>query len=397
MNPNKEEALDKEALWTKIREVVQNPLPEIQRWKTRTGGKVFGCLSCMPYFVPEEILHAAGGLPVGVWGGAIAISEADARFQTFSCSMARSSLEMGLKGAFNVCDGMVFPSTCDAFQNLSEVWRRSPITPSTCFDIVMPRQSDRASAVAFMDMVLTRFRKEVETFTGRNITDESLHQSIKVYNEERRLLRTIDHLRADDPHLISGKDMMELVLSSTFVPKQEHVVLLRGLIDVAKERSSGKKKGAPPFRIFLAGVMPRPVEVLEILEGAGARIVGDRLGMGSLYYSLNIQEKGNPVKALAEGYLTYPPCSTIHKDPASRAEDIIEQAKSSHAHGVVMLGMKFCEPEFFDYPDLKQRLEHAGLPALVLETELGMSATGPVRTRIEAFLETLKANMEERG
>jgi benzoyl-CoA reductase/2-hydroxyglutaryl-CoA dehydratase subunit BcrC/BadD/HgdB len=136
---------------------------------------------------------------------------------------------------------------------------------------------------------------------------------------------------------------------------------------------------------------------MQVLEHVGARIVGDRLGMGSLYYSLEIPENGDPIKALAEGYLKYPFCSTIHKDTSSRAEDLIEQAHHTHAHGVVLLGMKFCEPEFFDYPDLKERLEKAGIPVLVLETELGMSAIGPVRTRIEAFLETLRANMEERG
>ena len=389
--------MDVGAIRQRIREVLQNPVPEQRRWKEKTGGKVVGCLSCMPYFVPEEILHAAGVLPVGIWGGEVPLSQADARLQTFACTMVRSSLEMGFKGIFDVCDAIVFPSTCDAFQNLSEVWTRSPISPSIGIDVVMPRQTDRASAVSYLETILRRFLLQVEKLTGKTILDGALASSIKLYNVERRLLTALDHLRAESPYLVSGRDMTELVLSATFMPKQEHSELLRGLIEGIKEGTRDKKKGDSAVRIFLAGVMPRPVEVLDILENAGARIVGDRLGMGSLYYNLEVPEHGDPIKALAQGYLTYPPCSTIHKAAGSRADDLIAQVNRTHAHAVVILGMKFCEPEFFDYPDLRERLEHAGIPTLVVETELGMSSMGPVKTRIEAFLETLRAHREARG
>ena len=60
----------------------------------------------------------------------------------------------------------------------------------------------------------------------------------------------------------------------------------------------------------------------------------------------------------------------------------------------MILVTKFCEPEFFDYPQLKEDLEAQGVPSVLLETELGMTAAGSVRTRLEAFVETLK---EKRG
>ena len=56
----------------------------------------------------------------------------------------------------------------------------------------------------------------------------------------------------------------------------------------------------------------------------------------------------------------------------------------------MILATKFCEPEFFDVPRLKEDLEEAGIPCMLLETELGMASPGAIRTRVEAFVETLK-------
>jgi len=131
-----------------IEEVVRNPLKPIARWKERTGGKLMGCLACMPPFAPEELIHAAGMLPVGLWGAEIPVRRADAKLQSFACSVARTSLEMGLSEALSVCDGFLFPSTCDAFQNLSEVWKAT--TDKPCFKVTFPKQTARKAARSYL-------------------------------------------------------------------------------------------------------------------------------------------------------------------------------------------------------------------------------------------------------
>ena len=115
--------MDREAALDRFAEVVQDPVTAVGRWKDSCQGKVVGCLSCMPPFGPEELIHAAGMLPVGIWGAELPVSLADARMHSFSCSVARTSLEMFLRGSLEMCDGFLFPLTCDAFQNLSETWK----------------------------------------------------------------------------------------------------------------------------------------------------------------------------------------------------------------------------------------------------------------------------------
>ncbi len=354
-------------------------------------------MSCMPYFAPEEIIHAAGALPVGVWGAEIPISEADARLQTFACTMARSSCEMGIRGMLRVCDAVVFPSTCDAFQNLSEIWKALPLMPSTVVNIDMPRQIDRTSALQYALDSVQHFTRRMEHVTGSTISSDALVRSIDIYNEHRRILRTIDNLRKSVPDLIPAENMLSLVLASTFMPKEEHSALARHILESLRAYCPTHQdtREDPSIRIFLTGVMPRPTALLHVLERAGVQVVGDRLGLGSLYYDLEIPKDDDPLRALARGYLSYPPCSTIHRPGASRAQDLIDRIHESRVQGVIIFGMKFCEPEFFDYPDLEASLEKAGIPVLVLETDLGMGDIGPAQTRIEAFLETMRVRTAE--
>ncbi len=213
-----------------IEEAVRNPLKPIVRWKERSGAKVVGCLACMPPFVPEELIHAAGMLPVGLWGAEIPVRLADAKLQSFACSVARTSLEMGLSEAVSVCDGFLFPSTCDAFQNLSEVWKAT--TEKPCFKVTFPKQASGEAARRYLQRELELLEAELEAFSGASIEDQGLRNSIQLYNESRRLMRDLDRMRAGNPNFLSTRQMTEVVLASSFLPREEHLRSPQGLARV---------------------------------------------------------------------------------------------------------------------------------------------------------------------
>lgn len=390
------QAMTREEALAEIGRIAGNPLGAVRRWKEETGGKVLGCLSCMPFFCPEELAHAAGFHPVGIWGAETAVSLADARLQSFACSIARTSLEMALRGWLHVCDGFLFPSTCDAFQNLAEVWKES--VPVPCFEAVFPRQTSRSSAEVFLRSRLEKLKDELESLARAAIDGEAIGRSCALYNENRRLLREMDRLRSLDPAFLSGRQMAEIVLAASFAPREACTKWFRALL----EAGTGKRDRAPfptgqaygRLRIFLGGVMPRPLSLLDFLEEQGAWIVGDDMGMGRLFYSLDLPEGDVSLDALARAYLGQPVCSTIHDPTWERAGTFLSRVRETGARAVVLFIPKFCEPELFDLPWLKQSLEREGLPVLVLETELGASETGSLRNRIEPFLETLKGRQE---
>jgi bcr-type benzoyl-CoA reductase subunit C len=375
-----------------IAEIVRNPVKSIAQWKELSGGKVVGCLACMPPFAPEELIHAAGMLPVGLWGAEIPVRLADAKLQSFACSVARTSLEMGLSGAVSVCDAFLFPSTCDAFQNLSEVWKTFAEVP--CYEVTFPKQTDSPPARRYLERELERLRRELEAFSGVPIGPEAIRKSIRLYNENRRLMRALDEKRAGHPDLLSPRQMTEVVLAGSFLPKEEHSLLVGALLESASdpgfEDGLAAAGGPDPVRVHLTSIMARPAAIPAVLEELEVCVVGDDLGLGSLYYAIDVPDRGSPLADLAEGYLRYPPCSTVHPSSPGRATQLIRRVQHTGAEGVLILATKFCEPEFFDVPQLKEDLEEAGIPSLVLETELSMTAPGSVRTRVEAFVETLK-------
>jgi benzoyl-CoA reductase/2-hydroxyglutaryl-CoA dehydratase subunit BcrC/BadD/HgdB len=346
----------------------------------------------MPPFAPEELIHAAGMFPVGVWGAEIPVRLADAKLQSFACSVARTSLELGLSGTLSVCDAFVFPSTCDAFQNLSELWKATIEKP--CFEVTFPRGTDGPPARRYLERELERFRRELELFSGVTVDEAALSRSLQVYAEHRQLMRALDRARARHPGFLSARQTTEVVLSASFLLKEVHADLVRSLLASVPEAGSGAEEapaqGRGPVRLYLTGVMARPAAIPAALDELGVWVVGDDLGLGSLYYAIEIPQGGSRQAALAEGYLRYPPCSTVHRSSPGRAAELIGRVRRRGAEGVLILATKFCEPEFFDVPQLREDLDRAGIPSMLLETELGMAAPGSIRTRVEAFIETLK-------
>ena len=98
-------------------------LGEVAAWKKAHPNRP--AIGHLPVYVPREVLHAAGALPVGLAGGGdqVDIVKGDACFQSYICHIPRSTVELGLQGDLDLLDGVVFPSTCDVIRNLSGIWQ----------------------------------------------------------------------------------------------------------------------------------------------------------------------------------------------------------------------------------------------------------------------------------
>jgi benzoyl-CoA reductase subunit C len=95
----------------------------VKRWKAEKPGRK--AIGYMPIYVPREIVHAAGMLPVGVYGGGdqLEVIQGDAYYQSYICRIPRSTVELGLTGRLDCLDGMLFPAICDVISNLSGMWQ----------------------------------------------------------------------------------------------------------------------------------------------------------------------------------------------------------------------------------------------------------------------------------
>jgi len=363
-------------------------LGSVRQWKAQhPGGKAVGCF---PVYTPVEIIHAAGMLPVGLFGGGttIELANADARFQSFVCSIAKTTLEMGFQARLKPLDGLVFSSICDVARNLSSVVARN--FPEFQVEYIHHAQNMTSPAAAdYLESEFRRVQRNMEKLSGRAIGQDALAASLRLYNRVRGLLRRLYEIRRESPQLISTVELYVLVRSGTLVPPEEHLRELEQVLDLLPARQ-GRPKDRIRVVIESAFCEQPPLDLLQVVEDAGCYIVDDDLLTGWRWFVEDVPEDLSPLRALAESYIRRSVYSSVrHDGPRPRTAGLVEKVRRAGAQAVIFMPAKFCEPALFDYPLFRVALEEAGIPHLVVEFEEKMWTFERTRNELETFVESM--------
>lgn len=357
----------------------------VAAWKHKTGGKAIGCL---PVYVPTEILHAGGLLPVDLMGerGA-ATGQADTHLQSFVCSIARRTLDRGLRRDLDVLDGMLFPGSCDVARHLAGIWQRN--FPEQLVETVhLPQNPDSRHAADFLKGEFDRLRKVFGHLAGVRITDRQIRASIHAHDENRALIAELYSARRDAPWRLRSSEIHHLLRAGCLMPREEHSALLREALGALPDTSRRRRDG---LRVVLEGGFcePPPAELFDAIEDAGCLVVDDDQMQGRRWFECAVGGNGDPLASLARAWLKDSVSSSVRYGGAlPRAEALVAKVKRSHASGVVFAVARFCEPASFDVPPLRSALEREGIPWISLEFEDKPGVFDAVRTQAETFVET---------
>jgi len=353
----------------------------IKEWK-RKKKSVLG-YACS--YTPEEIMYAGEILPIRILGSLEPSKLADIYLPVNVCSFAKSCLNKALKEELEFMDGYVVSNSCDNQNKIYDLWRHCTTIQKTYF--INTPHSTTETALHFFCEELERFREWLTKSFEVEITEENLKKTINIFNENRRLLRQVYELRRQKPPLVSGSEALEIVLSSMMIPKDEHNLLLRRLLDEIEERSIPFEKSA---RLLVSGSVIGNPELLRLIESVGGCIVADDLCTGSRYFWNLIEEDGEPMKAIAERYLRKIPCPFMYSSE-ERFRHVREMVKLFDVEGILIFSLKSCDVHSFDAPLLAEELKNnENLPVICLEWEHSLSGIAQLRTRIEAFIEMLE-------
>jgi benzoyl-CoA reductase subunit C len=366
------------------REVLADPYGYAERLKAKSGKKIVGTFCT---YAPEEIIVAAGAHPIRLFGTGEKIHLAEAHLQSYCCSLVRGALEDALGNRLSFLDGAVFPHTCDSIQRLSDIWRLN-IGQGFHLDLVLPVKLNTESARQYLVDVLHRFREDLGTKLGLTITDDDLRTAIALYNRIRGALTKIHHLAGDRPGILKGGDLYALTRAAMIMDRSRLATLLEEVVSEL-ERAPVEGSGAKRKRIILSGGVCNHPDIYSVIEEAGGAVVGDDLCTGSRYFSGLIDEKADPITALADRLLERVVCPAKHRGLTGRADHLVRLAREKGAKGVVFFLLKFCDPHAFDYPYLKEALDREGIASMVIEVEDRLPADGQLRTRFEAFVEMI--------
>jgi benzoyl-CoA reductase subunit C len=378
-----------DAAIAQYRDLIADPLSAVVgRWKERhPGGRA---IASYPVWAPNEVIHAAGMLPLSLLGGgtSVELTHADARFQSFVCSIAKSTLELGFQGRVAGVDGVVFSNICDVARNLGSIYKRN--FPDTFVEYLhLPQNSTSSSVVPYLASELRRLAAGFEAAFGLKVTEPSLAEAIEVYDAFRARVRALYALRIAEPQKVSTTELYTILRAATLMPVAEATAALDQLLAGLAARQARPRDR---LRVVVEGAFCEqpPPGLLEVLEEAGCYVVEDDLLLGWRWFITDVGGEGDPFERLASAYVNRAvPSSTRHESREHRSAGLIEKVRRARADAVVFMPAKFCEPALFDYVLMKQGLERAGIPHMLVEFEEKMWTFERTRNEIETFVESM--------
>ena len=363
--------------------IADNPRKAMDDYKKETGK---GAVGIMPVYCPEEIVHAAGYLPIGMWGAQKKqISKARTYLTPFACSIMQSVMELQLEGVYDDLEAVIFSVPCDTLKCMSQKWNR-PV-PAIVFTHPQNRKIAKDAANVFAREEFNIVKEKLEDILDVHISNKAIKNSIAVYNENRAACREFSDVAAEYAAVVTPSDRHAVIKARWFMEKSRHTALVKELIAALKAEPAPEFKGK---KIIVTGIQVEPYDVLDIFQENGFAIVADDLAQETRNFRQDVPDDDDALMALARAWNEFDGCSLATDANKPKGQMIIDAVKKYGADAVVVCMMKFCDPEEFDYPILLQEFEAAGVKNLYIEVDQESTAFEQVKTRIQTFAEILK-------
>ncbi|MFX0032811.1 MAG: 2-hydroxyacyl-CoA dehydratase subunit D [Candidatus Hermodarchaeota archaeon] len=382
-------SLENDPFLTISNSIINSHIKEWQKSKKKVVG--FYCT-----YIPEELLYAADLLPFRIRAtGTKDTDRGDVYMVRFTCSFVRATLDLALRGGYDFLDGFLVCNSCDHSRRMFEL-----------FDLkVFNRHNFNKKVLQFylaLPHVITNegfewYKKEVEelkeelekSFQIKQITDEKLLESIKIYNENRRLLREIHKLRVLEAPKLTGTEALQINMANSSVPKVIANKELNRLLNILKNSESidvSNKK-----RVLLVGSVVDNIEFTQLIENSGAFIASDFLCFGTRNFMDDIQltNHEDPLENIIKRLYYRLSCPRMMDDHFRRLDFIKDEINRAKIEGVILQRINNCDLHGCDNMLLYHELKNLDIPVLNIDREFYQSDTTRLQTRIEAFIEMI--------
>ena len=376
------------ALLDEFKVKAASPKKQLEEYKAQ-GKKVIGVL---PYYAPEELVYAAGMVPMGIWGSNTkTITRAKEYCATFYCTIAQLALEMLLDGTMDQLDGIITPTICDTLRPMSQNYRVAMGDKMKVIFLAHPQNRFEEFGLQFCADQYNHVKADLEEVAGKKITDEAIWDAIKVYNKSRAARREFVKLANEHCDVITPTKRSAVLKAFFFMEKPEYTAKLEELNAELKKLPVCDWKGT---KVVTSAIIRDNPKLLEIFEQNNIAIAADDVAHESRSFRVDVPEdETDPIRALAKQFanmdydvLLYDPKSTENR----RAEFVANMVKESGAQGLVLFMQQFCDPEEMEYPYLKKALNEAGIPHIKLGIDQQMRDFGQAQTAIQAFADVLE-------
>lgn len=360
-----------------------HPGKTILATREETGKDLVGCF---PLHTPEEVVYAAGCVPVGMWGGRTEIQLADKYLQSFCCSIMRTNVELAMRGTYDMLKAVIIPTFCDTMKCIVENMKLAmPKVPTIA--MAYPQHRILSAGVEYTVSEIKRVRHQLELILGKIITERQIEEAFAVYEEYRQAMRRFTETSAEHPDIITARKRHLLIKAGQFMDK---AIYTRMIKEINRGLEDELPSGFQGTRVVVTGLLAEPIEMLEIFDENHVAIGADDLSLGSRLWRTPAREDVTDVfQKMAWRVADQKGDTFFYDSEKKKGQMLLDLVKEKEADGIIVLMMKFCDPEEYDYPIYKEEVESASVPMLYLEIDQQLTSFEQIRTRVQSFTEML--------
>ena len=350
------------------------------------------------YYIPEVLLNLDGCFSTRLRAPKCTSPDVATYYMTGrTCPYVRSILERAIEGGYNYLSAVFGSESCAAMERMEEhLYLLNPIKHDNFFITILdpPMKGDATNLDYYKVQIKKHMIGPMERVLGVDASEEALRRAIERFNKICRVITEIGNLRKLDNPPITGYEFHVIQLVSEVCP---HELILPYLEETLAELKKRKPDPEFPFRarVVLAGSEIDDPEFTKLVEMCGAMVVADRYCFGSLpsREEIEIQDGEDAFTAICRHYLHWNQCARFMDGMKidQRHDALVNLVKEYKADGIIYENMKFCE--FWSYEKVLAShimIEENDIPCATIEKEYALGSVGQLRTRFQAFVESLE-------
>lgn len=298
------------SLLSEFENIASNPRKQLDKILSE-GKKAIGV---MPYLCPEELVLAAGMVPFGIWGAETQVSEAKRYFPAFICSILQTTLELGIRGAYDGLSAIMIPFACDSLKCMGTNWKYGVKT----IPVIDVAYAQNRSSQAGIEFSVSQFKKiagSLAQIAQREISSEDVKEAILVYNRNRAALRAFSKAAAQHPEAVRPGQRCDVIKAGYFMPRDEHTALVEKLTAALDSLPPAKQDC---LRIVTTGIIADSPALLKILAENNMCIADDQIAHESIFFREDTPLTDDPYVGMARRIGNIQGCSILF-DPGKNA------------------------------------------------------------------------------
>ena len=382
--------------------LLENADNELVEQAKAEGGLAIG-YTC--YHIPEVLLNVGNCFSVRLRAprtGSIDI--ATYYMSNYTCEFARALVERGIEGGFNFLDGLAGVDACSMMNRFYEHFEILKMNEKPNFFVThtdMPYKIEDYTVRSYVKQMQIRLLDVMHKSYGVDVSDAAIRKAVEEHNEVCRIIQEMAQMRKADNPVITGYEFHIINLVSYTCPKRLILPYLRETLEELKTREPDVK---PPYRarVAIVGSEIDDPGFTKLLEECGALVVSDRYCFGSTpgREVLELKDDETALEQICRRYMELSECARYISDEkvAQRRETADRLAREYRADGIIYEQMKYCDFWGFERALVSHIMsEEKGWPVLSIDRVYNAKASGQLRTRFQAFVESLEIKRIQKG